>query len=55
LDRIDILIEMPRVEYEKLTDTRVGERSADVRTRVRAARERQSGTLCRYVARDLQR
>src|SRR6185437_11207293 len=36
LDRIDIHIEVPRVEYEKLTDQREGERSADVRARVQA-------------------
>src|SRR6478735_615780 len=41
LDRIDIHVEVPRIEYEKLTDTRPGERSADVRARVRAARELQ--------------
>jgi magnesium chelatase family protein len=42
LDRIDIHVEVPRVEYEKLTDRREGERSADVRARVQAARERQA-------------
>jgi magnesium chelatase family protein len=42
LDRIDIHIEVPRVEYEKLTDRRAGERSADVRARVQAARQRQA-------------
>ncbi|HEV7126907.1 MAG TPA: YifB family Mg chelatase-like AAA ATPase [Ktedonobacterales bacterium] len=42
LDRIDIHIEVPRVEYEKLTDKREGERSAEVRARVQAARERQA-------------
>ena len=42
LDRIDIHVEVPRVEYEKLTDRRAGERSADVRARVQAARERQA-------------
>ncbi len=33
---------MPRIEYEKLTDKHEGERSADVRTRVIAARKVQS-------------
>jgi magnesium chelatase family protein len=33
---------VPRIEYEKLTDVCDGERSADVRTRVQAARERQA-------------
>jgi len=41
LDRFDIHIEVPRVDYEKLTDERLGEPSAVVRSRVEAARERQ--------------
>lgn len=41
LDRIDIHIEVPRVDYEKLSDSRLGEPSAQVRSRVEAARERQ--------------
>ena len=41
LDRIDLHLEVPRVEYEKLTDTRLGEPSAIVRERVERARERQ--------------
>jgi magnesium chelatase family protein len=41
LDRIDIHIEVPRVEYEKLSDQRLGESSEMVRQRVEAARERQ--------------
>ena len=41
LDRIDIHIEVPRVEYEKLSDDRLGEPSADVQARVEAARQRQ--------------
>ncbi|HLF87770.1 MAG TPA: magnesium chelatase, partial [Anaerolineales bacterium] len=41
LDRIDIHIEVPRVAYEKLSDNRLGESSADIRARVEAARERQ--------------
>lgn len=41
LDRIDIHVEVPRVEYEKLAQTRPGESSAAVRARVEAARERQ--------------
>ena len=41
LDRIDIHVEMPRVEYEKLSDARYGESSEKVRERVEAARERQ--------------
>ncbi len=41
LDRIDIHVEVPRVEYDKLTDDRLGEPSAAIRERVEAARERQ--------------
>ena len=41
LDRIDIHIEVPRVDYEKLSDSRLGEPSAKVQARVEAARERQ--------------
>jgi magnesium chelatase family protein len=41
LDRIDIHIEVPRVEYEKLSDDRLGEPSAAIRERVEGARERQ--------------
>ncbi len=41
LDRIDIHIETPRVEYEKLSDQRLGEPSATIRVRVEAARQRQ--------------
>jgi magnesium chelatase family protein len=38
LDRIDIFIEVPRVEYEKLAATSAGEPSETVRQRVEAAR-----------------
>lgn len=38
LDRIDIHVEVPRVEYEKLTEDRRGEPSASVRERVIRAR-----------------
>ena len=41
LDRIDIHMDVPRVEYEKLSDDRLGEPSAAIRERVEAARERQ--------------
>jgi magnesium chelatase family protein len=41
LDRIDIHIEVPRVEYEKLADHRSGETSSAIRARVEAARKRQ--------------
>lgn len=41
LDRIDIHIQVPRVEYEKLSDNRLGEASSIVRERVEHARQRQ--------------
>ena len=39
LDRIDIHIEVPRVDYEKLSGDRMGESSAAIRARVQAARD----------------
>ncbi len=39
LDRIDIFIEVPRVDYEKLSDKRQGEPSEVVRSRVESARQ----------------
>ena len=48
LDRFDIHIEVPRVDYQKLTDERLGEPSGAVRERVEAAqkpqRQRFAGT-----------
>jgi magnesium chelatase family protein len=41
LDRIDIHIEVPRVEYDKLSDRRLGESSSVIQARVESARERQ--------------
>jgi magnesium chelatase family protein len=41
LDRIDIHIEVPRVDYAKLSSDRLGESSTDIRQRVQAARQRQ--------------
>ena len=38
LDRIDIHVEVPRVDYDKLTEDRQGEPSANVRRRVVSAR-----------------
>jgi magnesium chelatase family protein len=38
LDRIDIHIEVPRVDYEKLSGDRTGESSESIRGRVQAAR-----------------
>ena len=40
LDRIDIHIEVPRVDYEKLSGDRVSESSQSIRARVQAARDR---------------
>jgi magnesium chelatase family protein len=42
LDRIDIPIEVPRVDYEKLSGDRVGESSECIRARVQAARDIQN-------------
>ena len=39
LDRIDIHIEVPRVDYEKLSEVRLGETSVDIRARVEQARQ----------------
>ncbi|HEX3052403.1 MAG TPA: ATP-binding protein [Aggregatilineaceae bacterium] len=47
LDRIDIHVDVPRVDYDKLTDDRRGEPSSAIRARVEAARNRQ-----RYRFRD---
>ena len=41
MDRIDIHMQVPRVEYQKPRDMRPGESSAEIRIRVEAARERQ--------------
>jgi len=41
IDRVDIFIEVPHIDYEKLTDDRLGELSATVQSRVKAARSLQ--------------
>jgi len=41
MDRVDIFIEVPRVDYEKLADERLGEGSATVQARVADTRVRQ--------------
>jgi magnesium chelatase family protein len=41
MDRIDIHVEVPRVDYEKLADKGNVEDSKTIRARVQAARERQ--------------
>lgn len=49
---MDIHVEVPRVDFDKLSDERLGEPSAEIRKRVEAARERQrerfsdSGLVC---------
>ena len=42
MDRIDLHVDVPRVEYEKLSSNQRGEPSAAVRARVEAARQRQA-------------
>jgi magnesium chelatase family protein len=42
LDRIDIHVEVPRVDYEKLSGERLGESSEVIRDRVQSARIRQA-------------
>jgi len=55
LDRIDLHIEVPAVEYKELTSTQAGESSAEIRARILAARalqhERFKGTSTRCNAR----
>ncbi len=38
IDRVDIFVEVPRIDYEKLADDRLGEQSAKVQARVTATR-----------------
>ena len=45
LDRIDMHIEVPRVDYEKLSGDRLGEISETIRARVEKARARQRERL----------
>lgn len=45
LDRIDIHVEVPRVEYDKLAAKRSGESSAEIQQRVTDARGRQASRL----------
>ena len=42
LDRIDIMVEVPALDYESLTGREKGEASADIKARVNAARDIQS-------------
>jgi predicted ATPase with chaperone activity len=54
LDRVDIFVEVPRLETHRLLDDRRGESSAEVRARVEGARQRQwerfTGTALRCNA-----
>ncbi|MEM7117970.1 MAG: YifB family Mg chelatase-like AAA ATPase [Chloroflexota bacterium] len=42
MDRIDLHVDVPRIEFEKLTSTQPGEPSKNIRARVENARERQA-------------
>ena len=48
IDRVDIFVEVPHIDYEKLADNRLGEKSEQVQARVQAAhaiqRKRFAGT-----------
>ena len=52
LDRIDLIVEVPALDYEELSRSSSAERSADIKKRVNAAREIQrrrfggDGTMC---------
>jgi len=54
LDRIDIFVDVPHIEYEKLTEDKAGESSDKVRARVKAAHEIQlkrfQGTKLKFNA-----
>jgi len=49
IDRFDIHIEVPRVDYEKLTSGRLGEPTEQVRARAEAARAVQQELLADAV------
>jgi len=53
LDRIDIHIEVPRVDYEKLSSDRLGETSASIRARVQAARDIQRNRFSNIESMDI--
>jgi magnesium chelatase family protein len=48
LDRIDIRIEVPRVDYKKLSSDQMGETSEAFRTRVQAAIDIQRSRFTKY-------
>ncbi len=47
MDRIDLHVDVPRIEFEKLTAQRRGEPSQAIRQRVEAARQRQADRFAR--------
>jgi len=53
LDRIDIHVSVPRVDYDKLSDQRSGEPSAVIRARVETARDRQRTRFARREGKPL--
>jgi magnesium chelatase family protein len=53
LDRIDIHIEVPRVDYEKLSGERMGESSEAIRQRVQAARDIQNKRFSNGGSKDI--
>ena len=53
LDRIDIHVEVPRVDYEKLSGNRAGEMSETIRARVQAARDIQNKRFSCHGASDI--
>jgi magnesium chelatase family protein len=53
LDRIDIHVEAPRVDYEKLSGDRLSESSASIRARVQAARDIQNRRFSRNGSSDV--
>jgi len=53
LDRIDIHVEVPRVDYDKLSADRVGESSEAIRARVQAARDIQNKRFSKNSSSDI--
>lgn len=49
MDRIDLHVEVPRVEYEKLTSGQRGETSAQIQKRVECARQIQAERFKEYA------
>jgi magnesium chelatase family protein len=53
LDRIDIHVEVPHVDYEKLSGDRLGETSATIRARVQVARDIQNKRFSNGESKDI--